>query len=233
MYRKLAKAKEALQFVTSAVQTGSNATLIRTELKNQYGIYLKAKDLQNLKFSIHGMILVSWTAQASASSRHFIQDCFFYIGRSSDEWDAVKKLLLRLLAVPDNIVHVTYDDQNVVSAIYIQLAEQRKLYEQYGEMVQLDGTYKTNKVGMSLYTLLIEDNYGLGQPVAWYFVRTEHQENVDAGLEIFAKNNPVTKTEVVLCDKDCTQISSIKKFFPDAEVRLCHFHVLKQVKQYV
>ena len=61
------------------------------------------------------------------------------------------------------------------------------MYQRYGEMIEIDGTYKTNLISMPLYTILCEDNYELGQPVAFYFVRDEKRSNIDAGLEIFSQ----------------------------------------------
>ncbi|KAK4024393.1 hypothetical protein OUZ56_009815 [Daphnia magna] len=42
-------------------------------------------------------------------------------------------------------------------------------------------------------------------------------------------NNDVSVTKVTMTDKDCSEISALEKYFPDAEHILCHFHVLKAV----
>ena len=55
---------------------------------------------------------------------------------------------------------------NDVNLIYIQLPEQIALYQKYGEVILLDATYKVNKLAMSLFTLFVTDNFGVGQPVA-------------------------------------------------------------------
>lgn len=39
---------------------------------------------------------------------------------------------------------------------------------------------------MPLYTILYEDNHGLGQPAAFFLVRAETKEFIEAGLNIFA-----------------------------------------------
>jgi hypothetical protein len=40
---------------------------------------------------------------------------------------------------------------------------------------------------MLLYTLLIEDNFGVGQPVAYCFMREETSDSIRLALETFAK----------------------------------------------
>lgn len=36
-------------------------------------------------------------------------------------------------------------------------------------------------------------------------------------------------TKVTMTDKNCSEISALEKYFPEAEHILCHFHVLKAV----
>nr|CAH0102689.1 unnamed protein product [Daphnia galeata] len=48
-------------------------------------------------------------------------------------------------------------------------------------------------------------------------------------LRIFVQNNDVSVTKVTMTDKDCSKISLLETYFPDAEHILCHFHVLKAV----
>lgn len=43
------------------------------------------------------------------------------------------------------------------------------------------------------------------------------------------QNNDVSVTKVTMTDKDCSKISLLETYFPDAEHILCHFHVLKAV----
>lgn len=88
--------------------------------------------------------------------------------------------------IAGNIVKVLYDETNTISLKYVQLSQQRDLYKNYGEVVLLDGTYNVDKLAMPLYTLLVEDNFGVGQPVAYFFIREETTEWIMEGLRIFA-----------------------------------------------
>lgn len=46
---------------------------------------------------------------------------------------------------------------------------------------------------------------------------------------IFFQKNDVTKTTVVLTDKDCKELTAIHEVFPHAKSLLCTFHVLQAV----
>jgi hypothetical protein len=81
--------------------------------------------------------------------------------------------LQKLQENPNNVIKVLQNKENEVSAIFVQLEQQRKIYNKYGTVIELDGTYKTKNAGFALYHLLIHDNNGDGQPVAFFFVKEE------------------------------------------------------------
>lgn len=62
--------------------------------------------------------------------------------------------------------------------------------------------------------------------VALFFTK---EETTVAISECHFQNNDVSVTKVTMTDKDCSEISALEKYFPDAEHILCHFHVLKAV----
>ena len=88
---------------------------------------------------------------------------------------------------PENLVKVISDEQGDVTCIFVQLAAQRILYQQYGESVQIDATHGATDVPMPLYTLIVTDNFGVGQPAAFFFVREETTKNISIGLKQFAE----------------------------------------------
>lgn len=96
---------------------------------------------------------------------------------------------------PANVINFETDENDEVNLIFIQLREQHELFLKFPEALQLDGTHKTNNIDMPIYTILIKDNFGLGQPVCYFFVREETTETIKAGLTYFAKVN-LTKRSV-------------------------------------
>ena len=114
---------------------------------------------------------------------------FLNAGTPKEDWAKAAQYLEVLTENPNNVVRVGKDSEKEeeISLIYIQLEEQRNLFKKYGELVQLDATYKINQAGMPLFTLLVVDNYGFGQPVAFFFVKEEKATHVLHGLSIFAE----------------------------------------------
>jgi hypothetical protein len=55
----------------------------------------------------------------------------------------------------------------------------------YGELLQLDSTYKVNKINFPLYTLIIEEDFGLGQAVGHAFLRNEAVNDILEFLACF------------------------------------------------
>ena len=117
-----------------------------------------------------------------------------------DEWQNAAKLLNWISHDSGNVVKVLHGEDNVISLIFIQRKQQRELYKKYGEVVELDGTYKILKLSMALYTILVEDNYGIGQLFAYFFVKEETTESIMEGLSIFAA---VSLKKLLLCYINC------------------------------
>lgn len=87
-----------------------------------------------------------------------------------------------------SIVKVLHGEDNVIDIIYVQIQVHRDLYKQFGEIVQLDSTYRTNRTAMPLYTLMVVDNFWVVQPaVAIIFMKDENTQNIQTSLELFAK----------------------------------------------
>ena len=107
--------------------------------------------------------------------------------RQKIEGISLRYIFNDLRSEPGNIVHVTTDADNEVNMIYIQLREQRELFKCYPEAAQLDGTHRTNQLGIPLYTILVKDKFGLGQPACYFFFREESKERILSGLRLFAQ----------------------------------------------
>ena len=66
---------------------------------------MKSKDLQNMKQAMSGL--------------------------SSNVWSATKEILVSLSNNPDNTVNVTTNDKGEIICIFVQLADQKKLYQKW------------------------------------------------------------------------------------------------------
>ncbi|XP_057372194.1 uncharacterized protein LOC130693083 [Daphnia carinata] len=149
-------------------------------------------------------------------------------GLSTSEWTATSEKLEHLRD-GGSIIHVDTDANGEGNMIYIQLQIQVELFDKYPEAIQLDGTHRTKKLEMPLYTIRIKDKFGLGQPVCFFFVREETTEGIKAGLTYFSKDNNALKIEVIITDKDYAEIGAVKDIFVNAKSKLCHFHAFRAV----
>nr|XP_047123858.1 uncharacterized protein LOC124806770 [Hydra vulgaris] len=84
-----------------------------------------------------------------------------------------------------------------------------------------------------LYTLLIEDSNGLGQPVGFAVLSKEDQAHLEKFLELFSELNDTTGVNCFVVDKDLAEINAIKKVFPNIHINICYFHVLKAADKYL
>ncbi|KAK4028854.1 hypothetical protein OUZ56_021873 [Daphnia magna] len=161
----------AFQFATSALAIGGNPTLTRKEMHQSWGHYMKSKDLQNMKQAMTRL--------------------------SSNTWSATSEILANLGNNPENIVNVSTDDKGDIQCIFVQLADQRRLYQKYGEVLQLDGTHNITQLSMPLYTLIVQDNFGVKQPVGFFFVREETEALIAARLKYFCNTKTVGKLQLL------------------------------------
>lgn len=102
-------------------------------------------------------------------------------GSNTSEWQATSEKLDKLRSEEGNIVHVDTDEEGEVNMIYIQLRDQRELYSKFPKVIQLDATHRTNKVDMPLYTIIVKDNFGIGQPVCYFLFAKRQRKELNWG----------------------------------------------------
>jgi hypothetical protein len=61
-------------------------------------------------------------------------------------------------------------------------------------------------------------------------MRGETELHLRFYYQSMAKHNKLARTRIVFVDKDLHNINFIKEYFPNAQVLLCVFHVLKYLK---
>jgi len=83
-----------------------------------------------------------------------------------------------------------------------------------------------------LYTLLVEDGHGIGQPVAFALMAREDQAHIEEFLNYFATCNSLDNTQCVVTDKDLAEINAVKKSW-NVPVLMCYFHVLRAIDRHL
>jgi len=85
---------------------------------------------------------------------------------------------------------------------------------------------QTNNMRYPLFTLLCEDGDGFGQPVAFCVVVRESEDHIASFLQFFSDNNDISRTSVVVTDKDQAELNAIASCWPNVRHVLCQFHIL-------
>jgi MULE transposase domain len=124
---------------------------------------------------------------------------------NADDRTTTQKLLDQFAANPNNTVDVLHNANNV-EAICIQSTAQKKLFAKYGDVFQMDGTYKTNKLGWALYSILVSDGNCVGQPVYHFLLKEENKDMIRQCLTAFSK--------------------VISFYFPNTNIQLTSIHQL-------
>ena len=110
----------------------------------------------------------------------------------------------------------------------IQSAKMREDFDKFPELLFSDSTYKLNINDIPLYALIGCDGEGRTRPVSLFLVTDETEETIRNMLELFKADNPKwEQIWVVLTDKDMSQRKCFKEAFPQIDLQLCLFHVLR------
>ena len=130
------------------------------------------------------------------------------------------------------VVEVTVNSENVLSGIYFQDGHMRETYQKFPEILFVDATHKLNELRMPLYVLLAEDGNGESHIVAVWLITSEDAANIRAMTEIFQQHNEEWhKTVTIMADKDFTERNIFLQQFPQANLLICLFHVLKTFRR--
>jgi hypothetical protein len=105
----------------------------------------------------------------------------------------------------------------------------RDWYHNYGHLTHIDATYCVIVENFLLFHSLCQNENLNGVPVAYCFMRSETKENLEFYYEKL--NSEVSKNgQIVMVDKDLSNISLISQFFVNVIVLICSFHVAKYFK---
>ncbi|EFX80129.1 hypothetical protein DAPPUDRAFT_318741 [Daphnia pulex] len=182
---------EAIQYAENALLAGAVTGRIEKQLHIYYNCLLESKTLQNMKQKI--------------------------VGLPKDEWKDASRLL-KTYAEMGCTVKILHDE-DIITTIFVQTKTQKELFSKFPEVVILDSTYRTNKFKMPLFTLMLVDYFGIGQPVGVVFMKDKTAANIQTALKIFASYNDVEKTKMVVTDKDFKELAAVEVVFKYARNR--------------
>ncbi|CAH8840204.1 unnamed protein product [Trichobilharzia szidati] len=106
------------------------------------------------------------------------------------------------------------------------------LYHKFPEVVGIDCTYKTNKMGWPLYQFVVTDGFGRGRTVLFALTRREKFADIKEILQTFKRfMTDTSKTLTFTVDCATAQINALKEEFPRCSIVLCLFHVCQAFRR--
>ncbi|KAK4474257.1 hypothetical protein MN116_000284 [Schistosoma mekongi] len=131
-------------------------------------------------------------------------------------------------------VEVLRDSGGNVSKIIFARNDMVSFYGKFPEVVGIDSTYKTNKMGWPLYQFVITDGFGRGPTVLFALTRTEKRTDIKQILQSF-KNIMGDTSKTITFTVDCApgQLRALNEEFPRASIILCLFHVCQGFRKKV
>ncbi|KAK4474247.1 hypothetical protein MN116_000206 [Schistosoma mekongi] len=129
-------------------------------------------------------------------------------------------------------VEVLRDSGGNVSKIIFARNDMISFYGKFPEVVGIDSTYKTNKMGWPLYQFVITDGFGRGRTVLFALTRTEKRTDIKQILQSF-KNIMGDTSKTITFTVDCApgQLRALNEEFPRASIILCLFHVCQSFRK--
>jgi len=97
------------------------------------------------------------------------------------------------------------------------------LLEKFPEILLIDGTYNVNQARMPLYCFMVEDGFEM-------FSATAEESSVHLLhiIQTFKLFNPLwVSVQVIVKNKDFTELPALQQEFPQASILFCQFHVIK------
>ena len=136
---------------------------------------------------------------------------------------------------PTATVEIKRNEKEVLQAIFIQTTVMRNTYAQFGNLIHIDSTFSLNLENFQAYICVAENNNLNARPVAYCFLQSAILPNLEFFYNSMDSHNDLRITEIIVVDKDLTNIDLLSKYFKNEKLRilLCSFHTLKYIRQNV
>ncbi|KAE9253715.1 hypothetical protein PF004_g1360 [Phytophthora fragariae] len=109
----------------------------------------------------------------------------------------------------------------------------RRIYGRFSELLLADCSHKTNRYNYQLLTFMTMNEFGEGAVVQQSLLEANGDWHMDRAVAHFKRLHPsrIDQLRVIVVDKDLNEIKVLESNFPKARVLVCHFHVIKYLKE--
>nr|XP_045090126.1 protein FAR1-RELATED SEQUENCE 5-like [Aegilops tauschii subsp. strangulata] len=122
------------------------------------------------------------------------------------------------------------DKEGHMNRIFWCDSQSRHDYEDFGDVLVFDSTYKMNRYGMPFIPFVGLNNHRKTTVFACAIVSDETEETYVWLLETFLRSMCQKMPMSVITDADAAMIKAIRQVFPDVWHRICTWHIEKNMK---
>nr|BAC10390.1 far-red impaired response-like protein [Oryza sativa Japonica Group]BAD31841.1 far-red impaired response-like protein [Oryza sativa Japonica Group] len=151
--------------------------------------------------------------------------------RNTDMNQVMEYLRQKEAKDPGYYYKLTLDENNKVKSMFWTDGRSTQLYEQYGEFVSFDTTYKTNRYNMPFAPIVGVTGHGNICIFACAFLGDETTETFKWVFETFLTAMGRKHPETIITDQDLAMRAAIRQVFPNSKHRNCLFHILKKYRE--
>jgi MULE transposase domain len=132
------------------------------------------------------------------------------------------------------------DDGSIKGRVLEQLFFLLKAQITYGkrfianQVLFIDGTFETNRLGLTLLVVVGVTNTGKNFPAAYSFARSEAKVSFDFifdSLRRFIFTDDIAEAQVVLGDQAAGLIVSMPQSIPNCKLQHCGWHIAQNIKK--
>ncbi len=183
---------------------------VRKEIEENTGKVLSAQDLINAKRKV--------------------------TGNPSDIDELLKKLDSVREKDPNSFINLFSCEKfkpPKLNIIFCQLGASKELFEKYGKILLVDGTYNLTNLGFITLTICCIDNFGVTHLLAWALIANEDKASIIEVLNAFkeANSESISKLEYIMLDKDFCEINALFETLPFCHFLICQWHAKKAVER--
>ncbi|CAH8668819.1 unnamed protein product [Schistosoma haematobium] len=121
------------------------------------------------------------------------------------------------------------DDENCLSYFFFTTGDQKIFADRFGDVIGLDGTYKTNNENIYLYQVVALDMNLKAIPVCITFISRETSTLISRFLSFFQRPTNSRQVVGIVTDDSPAIAAAIMQVYPNAHHILCRVHLVRNV----
>ncbi|ETO76204.1 hypothetical protein F444_08373 [Phytophthora nicotianae P1976] len=153
---------------------------------------------------------------------------------SVDDNDATaREIAVFSAADPENVSSVAETESGETGVISLTTAHMRRMFGRFSELLMVDCSHKTNRYNYQLLTFMSVNEFGEGCVVQQSLIKPNGDWHMERAIAHFKRSHPtkIDQLRVIVVDKDLNEIRVLETNFPEARLLICHFHVIKYLKE--